>query len=558
MGLYRTSEFPGLNNQTQSYDELTKLQVRFVQAFTVATIIIMALVLMVTFLAATEVISASTRAFVQLVVLIIASTNMLWFYLVTRGYHKIAIPGFMVTFTFLALLMPPAQLLTVLLSLVSGAILLRDVRLFLLLFALIALKFIGEVLAFAPPEGSSIPTADTVFFVLPRIMVLASSLGARYFMRSIRDAVTAAQYSSNLLRTSAEIGQVTTQISDLSGLYERVITLIQERFDFYHVQVFIVNETGDQAILTASTGDVGQRLLQRNHQLAVGSKSVIGQVTFRGEPVIARDTDRDDVHFRNELLIDTRSELALPIRDGANIVGALDIQSKRSDAFDNIDIQALQIIADFIGAALRTKGQFDEETKIAQENRRLLTESENNLREIQRLNRELTHASWEQYTEKEHATTGITYANNRVVPLSEWTDALRQAGEGGEVVTAQQGNSGVIAVPLRLRGEIIGAIEVEADNHSSSETVEMIEAVAQRLAISLENARLYEESREATAQEHFVNELAANFQSVTTVDELLRLTLVELGATLGAQQGAIRLGTFGETNSQYPQNGAAQ
>jgi GAF domain-containing protein len=336
-----------------------------------------------------------------------------------------------------------------------------------------------------------------------------------------------------------------------------VTTLIQERVGFYHVQIFLVNTSGDQAELIASTGDVGQRLLARHHQLTVGSQSVIGQVTLRGEPVIARDTDRDDVYFRNELLINTRSELALPIRDGANIVGALDVQSELPDAFDRSDIQALQIIADFLGAAIRNSNQYQEQSKVAQENRRLLNEAEANLREIQRLNRELTGASWEEYARSDRAITGVTLENNRLLEVTEWTESLQAAGAEGHAVTAQDGERGVVAVPLKLRGEVIGAIEVEALNPTSQETVEMVEAVAQRLAISLENARLYEESREATAQEQFINDLAARYQSVSTVDDLLRLTLLELGETLGAQHGAIRLGNM-EAALDEPQNGAAR
>ena len=71
-------------------------------------------------------------------------------------------------------------------------------------------------------------------------------------------------------------------------------------------------------------------------------------------------------------------------------------------------------------------------------------------------------------------------------------------------------------------------------------------AVAQRLALSLENARLYEATLEAAAQEQRINDIAARFQSVATVDELLRITLAELSETLGAEHSSIRLGSFAE------------
>lgn len=112
----------------------------------------------------------------------------------------------------------------------------------------------------------------------------------------------------------------------------------------------------------------------------------------------------------------------------------------------------------------------------------------------------------------------------------------------------------MVAVPLTLRGEVIGAIEVESGTETDPATIALIEDVAARMAISLENARLYEEAREATGQEQFINNLSARYQAANSVDELLRLTLQEVSETLGAQYGSIRLGKLDDNT---PKNGAA-
>src|SRR5690606_26051157 len=102
-----------------------------------------------------------------------------------------------------------------------------------------------------------------------------------------------------------------------------------------------------------------------------------------------------------------------------------------------------------------------------------------------------------------------------------------------------------VAVPVVLRGEVIGAIEVEpSEEIEAANTVEMMQAVAQRLAISLDNARLFEEAQAATAQEQRINQIVTRYQSANSVDDLLRITLTELSQTLGAQHGAIRLGNI--------------
>jgi GAF domain-containing protein len=108
-----------------------------------------------------------------------------------------------------------------------------------------------------------------------------------------------------------------------------------------------------------------------------------------------------------------------------------------------------------------------------------------------------------------------------------------------------------------LRGEVIGAIEVEpGDSAAQSDTVEMVQAIAQRLASSLDNARLYEEAQVATAQEQRINQIVTQYQAATTVDDLLRITLTELSEALGAQRGAIRLGMIPER--AHPNGGSAQ
>jgi GAF domain-containing protein len=107
----------------------------------------------------------------------------------------------------------------------------------------------------------------------------------------------------------------------------------------------------------------------------------------------------------------------------------------------------------------------------------------------------------------------------------------------------------LIAVPIVLRGEVIGAIEVETDEQSPDEDmVELVQSVSQRLAISLDNARLFEEAQESTAQEQRINSIVGQFQSAPTVDDLLQITLRELNEALGAKGGSIRLGKLAQTS----------
>lgn len=403
--------------------------------------------------------------------------------------------------------------------------------------------------------GAGFNLNEILLALIPVVTLAFVGVTIRNLLNAIQKSAEAAHRTADLLQASAIVGQFTSRLLNLNELLGQSIELIRKRFDFYHVQVFLLNATRDQAVLVASTGEVGRRLLARQHRLAVGSQSVIGQVTLRGEPVITSDTDRDSLHARNELLPDTRSELALPILDGDEIIGALDVQSTRVDAFSQDDVRALEITANLLATAIRNARLFEAQKQTAEENERLLRRAEENLREIERLNQQLTGASWQSYMKTEAKASGVTLQGNDIVPDSAWTPELITAGMERRPVTTEVSGKSIVAVPVILRGEVIGAIEVEAGkNVPDAETVDMVQAVAQRLALSLDNARLFEEAQSTTAQEHYINDIVGRYQTVNSVDDLLRITLTELSESLGAQRGAIRLGRFqnGDGNHVHP------
>jgi len=384
------------------------------------------------------------------------------------------------------------------------------------------------------------------FIVLVTLVIVSAT--TRYFTEQAVKAAAVAANSANLLQAAAATGEIIGKLLKVDELLPQAVDLIRDRFAFYHVQIFLLDEAGENAQLAASTGEVGQMLFARRHSLPVGSRSVIGRVTSSGQPVLANDTD--SFHHRNELLPNTRSELALPILDGDKIIGALDVQSRRYEVFTTEVIQALQVLANQLGITIRNARLFEEQEKTTNEARRLFLESETSLREIQRLNQQLTRTGWQDYMQTRKSVSGVTLSENTISSEAEWTASLLEASQTRESVTNSRDGQQVIAVPMMLGSEVIGAIEVEAgDNIQEADITEMVNAVAQRLALTLDKARLFEESQEATAREQRINEIVTRYQSVNNVDELLRITLQELSESLGATHSSIRLGAAPVTAS---------
>jgi GAF domain-containing protein len=368
--------------------------------------------------------------------------------------------------------------------------------------------------------------------------------------------MTSASRTNQLLQASSHITQVINQELELQQLLDNTVNSIRDEFAFYHVQVFLVDEAHVYANLIASTGEAGRQLLIRNHRLPIGSQSVIGRVTQVGEPIVTQKASTDTIHAQNELLPDTQAELALPIIDSGNIIGALDVQSVNADTFQSTDIQALQIIANQLGVAIRNARLFEEAQKTIRENKRLVFEYETNLREVDRLNRTLTKQSWDNYLTNTYVD-GVTLSKERFIPKAEWSEVMRTATARQQTHITTANDTHIIAVPIILRGQILGAIEVEVDaKRSTTDSADLIQAVSQRLAISLESARLFEETQEATLQEQQINEIVSSYETAVTIDELLQVTLEKLQQSLGAEKGTIRLGTLDTTDtSPQPYNG---
>ncbi|MCS6836899.1 MAG: GAF domain-containing protein [Anaerolineae bacterium] len=374
---------------------------------------------------------------------------------------------------------------------------------------------------------------------------LAMSTMIYGFTRDLKAITRDSQRSAELLSAAAAIGQMMAQYLDLKSLLERTVDVIRDRLGYYHVQVFLVNEATGYAELVASTGEAGRQLLEKGHKLAISSNSIIGRVVQATEPIISREANRDEGHAFNEFLPNTRSELALPLIDGERIIGALDIQSLRADAFTRIDIQALQVIANQLATTIRNVRLFEAQVQSVNENKRLFVEAETNLREIQRLNRQLTRQIWENYTARTAAASGVTLDSQRFRPGGEWSARMIQACQRRRPVQQSQDDKRIIAVPIELRNEVIGAIEIEVRSDAPAQDItDMLQAIANRLAINIDNARLFEETQEATAQEQRISEIVSGYQSAQSVKELLEITLQGLAEAIGAEEGSIRLGTL--------------
>lgn len=163
-----------------------------------------------------------------------------------------------------------------------------------------------------------------------------------------------AERRATLLQAAAAVGRKVTLILDLDRLLSETVDIICDEFGFYYAGVFLVERAdGAQwAVLQAGRGEAGAAMLAEGHRLQVGGQSMIGAATARREALIALDVGDEPVHFKNPHLPHTRSEMALPLVVGDQLIGALTVQSEQEAAFSDDDIVALQAMADQLAVAI--------------------------------------------------------------------------------------------------------------------------------------------------------------------------------------------------------------
>jgi GAF domain-containing protein len=330
------------------------------------------------------------------------------------------------------------------------------------------------------------------------------------------------------IAATQEISRYAVSQRDVRALLESVVELIVSRFpDIYHAQIYLLDTDRRVAILRASTGEPGRKLLEHGHRLAVSSASVVGLVTAQGRVVSVDDLAASPVHQRNEFLPETRSELGIPLRIGDDVIGALDVQSRQPSAFSDDLVSVLRTMADQIAVAIQ--------------NARLYEESVRRLTEIEQNNRRATQAAWQDYMRARRAPMLTSSAGHLpATPVSLRATALETRQIAVGPATAR--NTIPVAVPVLLRGHVLGVVEWELAGGAVDENrLQLAQDLANRLAVSLENARLFEESQRATERERIVNSITARLTAQTDVDEILQTAVREVGRALHAPQVTIRL-----------------
>ncbi len=191
--------------------------------------------------------------------------------------------------------------------------------------------------------------------------------------------LASAERRATLLHAAARVAKGITSILDPDALLQQTVDIICNEFGFYYAGVFLTDETCQWAVLRAGYGAAGAAMVAERHKLAVGGNSMIGAAIGLREARIALDVGEEAVFFKNPFLPKTRSEMALPLVVGNEVIGALTVQSVEEAAFTQEDISTLQTMADQLAIAIKN-------SRLHRLNQSLLRQSERRARLFQAAN----------------------------------------------------------------------------------------------------------------------------------------------------------------------------
>jgi GAF domain-containing protein len=335
------------------------------------------------------------------------------------------------------------------------------------------------------------------------------------------------------LQAITELSESIAQLQDINQVFSSTANLISERFDFYHVGIFLIDHGREFAILHAANSEGGGRMLERGYRLRLGT-GVVGHVAQTGQPRIALAIGADAVLFKNPDLAESRSEAALPLKSRGETIGVLDVQSREADAFTDEDLRVLTALANQVSIAI--------------ENTRLLTEARAALKQAEEVYNEFTRAEWSRAITKTDQP-GFRYRTGRIEilenPLLE--PHILSAVQSGEIVAHQTDGLGEkrasVAVPVKVRGEVIGVLHIEANDASRGwrdEEISLVQAVAERAAFAMENARLFQDARRRAAKERMISEATSRISASLNLENILHATAEELERVLGGSEVLIQ------------------
>ncbi|MBI3159903.1 MAG: GAF domain-containing protein [Chloroflexi bacterium] len=458
--------------------------------------------------------------------------------------------------------------------LISG--LLFNLRVSLALAGLTALVGLGtytlESQGRLPPNPYAADSPEVLIVLILNLFIAAVviSLATRQLRIALDETRTshmAARERAVGLAAAADVGRAAASFHSLDELLPTVTKLISERFGFYHVCIYLLDDSKDRIVLRAAHGPAGRQMLAGGHAYRVGDHGIISQVAVSAKAYVAMDTQTDPLYRPNPLLPNTRSEIGLPLQAGDTQYGVLDVQSTLPNAFQEEAITVLSVLADQVAIGVQNAYLLDE---AAARNRLLASLARvgsalASMLDLQALLDTICHESiqifevhsafvWlvegsEVVGAAAHGQGRADFLNLRLPLDDPRTLGPRVIREGRPIIVndAQSsdqvnpelirvfGAEAILGVPLSRGQHSIGAVMLLDQTHKrrfDQADVDAAVLFASQISTAIENARLFQATRRRLDELTVLHGISLAGLEAVDEDELIRRTTTLIGGSL--------------------------
>jgi signal transduction histidine kinase len=331
-------------------------------------------------------------------------------------------------------------------------------------------------------------------------------------INQIREAEALTAQRAADLESVAQLSTSISSIFDPEKLLQVVCDLSKMMFGLYHAHIYLINDTKTDLVLSAGAGEAGKLMVSQGWKISIQNEHSIVARSVREKLGVRIDDVREVIDFLpSPLLPNTRSELAVPLLVGENILGVLDVQADQVNRFSQEDINIQTSLAAQIAVALQNARNY-QETQLA-------------LSQMEELQRMLSRQAWSSYLnrqEREH--WGYEYNRIDVKPIKRQPEErIPDIPTNFESPIESYTKNDAFETSIEVRGEMIGRLGVQEDiSILSEEEQSFLHAVADQVAQALERARLIEETQKGAVELQTVSQVSSASTSNLDPNELLQ------------------------------------